>query len=157
KHMDPKDENQPDSGASVFGFRLSDFEPKIADFGLAKKLDGSAGPTAGGALLGTPSYMAPEQAAGMVGEIGPACDVWALGAILYAPPPGRPPFKGQTAVDPLLRVRDTTPVPPSRLQPKVPRDLETFCLKCLKKAPARRYGSAAALAEDLRRFLDGRP
>jgi tRNA A-37 threonylcarbamoyl transferase component Bud32 len=133
-----------------------DGTPKITDFGLAKKLD-EAGQTASGAVMGTPSYMAPEQAGGKRGAIGPACDIYALGAILYECLTGRPPFQAATALDTLLRVVSDEPVPPSRLRPKVPRDLETVCLKCLHKEPGRRYASARALADDLRRFLRDQP
>jgi WD40 repeat protein len=129
--------------------------PKVADFGLAKRADAPSVRTQSGAVVGTPSYMAPEQAAGE--SVGPSADVYALGAVLYECLTGRPPFQGATVLDTLLLVRTQEPVPPSRLQPRVPRDLETICLKCLEKAPARRFGSALALAEDLRRFLDGRP
>src|SRR5262249_1579783 len=129
--------------------------PKVTDFGLAKKL-GEVGQTVTGAVLGTPSYMAPEQAAGKVKEVGPAADVWALGAILYECLTGRPPFKGATQADTLLQVLGDKPVPPRLLNSRVDRDLETVCLKCLEKAPGRRYASAAALAEDLGRYRDGR-
>jgi tetratricopeptide (TPR) repeat protein len=134
----------------------SDGTPKITDFGLARKLD-APGQTQTGAILGTPSYMAPEQAAGKTGEIGPPCDVYALGAILYEMLTGRPPFKAQTILDTLAQVRAVDPVPPSRLEPSVPRDLETICLKCLRKEPTQRYASAQELAEDLRRFQGGEP
>jgi serine/threonine-protein kinase len=130
-------------------------EPKIADFGLAKCLEGDAGRTQSGAVLGTPSYMAPEQAAGEVRRIGPATDVYALGAILYELLTGRPPFRGESILAVLELVRTQDPVPPSRLQPNTPRDLETICLRCLQKDPAKRYASAELLAEDLRRFLAG--
>jgi WD40 repeat protein len=131
--------------------------PKITDFGLAKRVEGGAGLTQSGAILGTPSYMAPEQAAGKGKAVGPAADVYALGATLYELLTGRPPFKAGTALDTVLQVLSEEPVPPRRLQPTTPRDLETICLKCLQKAPSRRYASAAALAEDLRRFLAGEP
>jgi WD40 repeat protein len=131
-----------------------DGTPRVTDFGLAKQLD-AAGQTRTGAVVGTPSYMAPEQAAGQGHQVGAAADVYALGAILYECLTGRPPFKAATPLDTILQVLRDEPVPPSRLQPKVPRDLETVCLKCLHKDLARRYGSAAALAEDLRRFQAG--
>jgi WD40 repeat protein/serine/threonine protein kinase len=134
------------------------YEPKVTDFGLAKFLDG--GQTAGtgtDAILGTPSYMAPEQAAGRSKEIGPAADVYALGAILYECLTGRPPFRGTTPLETLDQVRLQEAVPPRQLQPSCPRDLDTICLKCLRKEPARRYATALDLAEDLHRYLDGRP
>jgi WD40 repeat protein/tetratricopeptide (TPR) repeat protein len=130
--------------------------PKITDFGLAKKLD-EAGQTQSGAIMGTPSYMAPEQAAGKGKEVGPAADVYALGAILYECLTGRPPFKAATPLDTVLQVISEEVVPATRLNAKVPRDLETICLKCLQKDPAKRYGSAEALAEDLRRWQANEP
>jgi ABC-type amino acid transport substrate-binding protein len=133
----------------------ADGTPKITDFGLAKRLEGDAGQTASGAVMGTPSYMAPEQAQGKVRAIGPPADVYALGAILYECLTGRPPFRAANPLDTVLLVMSAEPVPPSRLQPRVHRDLETICLKCLQKEPRQRYESALALAEDLRRFLDG--
>jgi tetratricopeptide (TPR) repeat protein len=135
----------------------ADGQPKITDFGLAKKLDGAAGQTASGAIVGTPSYMAPEQANGQVKPVGPAVDVYALGAVLYETLTGRPPFKAATPLDTVLQVVSAEPAPPGRLQPHVPRDLETICLKCLHKEPARRYPDAAALAEDLRRYQASEP
>jgi tetratricopeptide (TPR) repeat protein len=132
-------------------------QPKIADFGLAKLLDGGTEHTDSGAVLGTAGYMAPEQAGGRSREVGPLADVYSLGAILYELLTGRPPFVGQNFFETLVQVRGATPVPPRRLQPTVPRDLETVCLKCLEKEPRRRYASALALADDLRRFLDGKP
>jgi serine/threonine-protein kinase len=115
----------------------ADATPKISDFGLAKKLDeGNA--TVSGAVLGTPSYMAPEQAGGKSKELGPACDVYALGAVLYQLLTGRPPFKAATPFDTLLQVMADEPVPPRQLNRQVPRDLETVCLKCLHKDPRRR-------------------
>jgi WD40 repeat protein len=134
----------------------ADETPKITDFGLAKKLD-VAGLTATGTVMGTPSYMAPEQADGRGERIGPATDVYALGAILYACLTGRPPFRAPVAIDTLLQVMKAEPVPPSRLQPHLLRDLETICLKCLEKDPGRRYPTASALADDLRRFQAGEP
>jgi tRNA A-37 threonylcarbamoyl transferase component Bud32 len=130
---------------------------KISDFGLAKCLDNDAGPTRTGEIMGTPSYLAPEQAEGKSKEVGPAADIYALGAILYECLTGRPPFQGESTLDTLEQVRLRDPLPPSRLQPKVPRDLETICLKCLEKAPRQRYGSARELADDLARFQTGEP
>lgn len=135
---------------------LSTFVPKVTDFGLAKKLD-QVGQTASGAVMGTPSYMAPQQAAGKTKDLGPAIDIYALGAILYELMTGRPPFKAATPVETILQVLEEEPVPPSRLQPKLPRDLETICLKCLDKEPPKRYSSAAALAADLHRFQADEP
>ncbi len=134
-----------------------DGTPKVTDFGLAKRLEGGQGLTQSGAVLGTPSYMAPEQAAGVNRQIGPAVDVYALGAILYECLTGRPPFQAETPWDTVLQVLTVDPVPVRRLQPKAPRDLETIALKCLHKDPRRRYASAEALADDLHRFLEGRP
>ena len=136
---------------------LASAVPKIADFGLAKLLGNASGRSQSGSILGTPSYMAPEQAAGEVGRIGPATDVYALGAVLYELLTGRPPFRGTDVWDTLDQVRRREPVAPRELQPKVPRDLETICLKCLQKPAEKRYATAAALGDDLRRFLEGRP
>jgi serine/threonine-protein kinase len=133
----------------------ADGTPKISDFGLARRLEGGDRLTQSGAMLGTPSYMAPEQARGRTRALGPPVDIYALGAILYELLTGRPPFQGETTADTLLQVISQEPVPPSRLNPRVPRDLETICLKCLHKEPQRRYASAAALAADLRCFLQG--
>ena len=135
----------------------SDGVPKITDFGLAKRIDSDDGQTESGQIMGSPSYMAPEQARGHSRNVGPAADVYALGAILYEMLTGRPPFKGETPMETVRQVLDDDPVTPSRLVPRVPRDLETICLKCLHKDPARRYESAQALADDLERHLRGEP
>jgi serine/threonine protein kinase len=137
--------------------------PKITDFGVAKCLAGDGetsglrSPTVTGELLGTPQYMAPEQGAARRQPVGPAADVYALGAILYELLTGRPPFTGETPLGTLLQVLHNEPVSVTSLQPNVPRDLETICLKCLRKEPRQRYGSALELAEDLRRFLRDEP
>jgi hypothetical protein len=135
----------------------ADGYPKVTDFGLAKVLDGASARTASGAVMGTPSYMAPEQAGGDSKHIGPPADVYALGAILYELLTGRPPFRAATPLDTILQVISEEPVPPRQLSPKVPRDLETICLMCLRKQPERRYASAELLADDLECFLDGQP
>jgi len=130
--------------------------PKIADFGLAKQMDGDSTTTKTGTILGTHNYMAPEQGRGDK-DVGPPADVYALGSILYEMLTGRPPFLAAKAVDTVMRLMTQEPVPPSRLAENVPRDLETICLKCLQKEPHKRYVSAVALAEDLRRFQAGEP
>lgn len=134
-----------------------DGQPKIADFGLAKYTGRESLSTYSGHIVGTPSYMSPEQAHGKSEAIGPATDVYALGAILFETLTGRPPFKGTSVLETLDLVCHQEPVPPRQLQPNVPRDLETICLKCLHKEPQQRYRSANELADDLSRFLDGRP
>jgi serine/threonine-protein kinase len=132
--------------------------PKVGDFGLAKRLqDEESGLTRTGTVLGTPSYMAPEQAEGRTHEVGALADVYSLGAVLYECLTGRPPFRGPTIYHTLQQLRTTEPVPPTRLQPGVPRDVETICLKCLQKDRAKRYASAGELAADLGRFLGNEP
>ena len=131
--------------------------PRVTDFGLAKKVQGDSGLTGSGQIMGTPSYMPPEQAGAKRGEVGPAADVYALGGTLYALVTGRPPFQAATAMDTVIQVISDEPVPPRRLNASIPRDLETICLKCLEKEPGKRYASAAALGEDLGRYLAGEP
>ena len=131
--------------------------PKVTDFGLARQLDSDRGQTQTGAIMGTPSYMAPEQADGRTQAAGPAADVYALGAVLYECLTGRPPFRGATVLETLDQVRRQEPVPPRQVRPQCPRDLETICLKCLRKQPEQRYASARELADDLGRFQRGEP
>jgi serine/threonine protein kinase/predicted Zn-dependent protease len=135
----------------------ADGTPKITDFGLAKRLEGDSNLTRSGTVMGTPSYMSPEQARGEGQDLSPSCDLYSLGAILYELLTGRPPFVGPTMMETLYQVRYQEPVPPSRLQPKCPRDLETICLKCLHKEANRRYPDCVHLAQDLSRFLAGEP
>ena len=135
----------------------ADGTPKVADFGLAKRIDPGANLTLVGVILGTPSYMAPEQAKGMTNAIGVATDVYALGAILYELLTGEPPFRGKSKLDLLDKIKTAEPAPPSRVAPGIPADLDAVCLKCLRKEPAERYETAVDLAEDLRRFLNGEP
>lgn len=145
-----RDQSPPRSGERGY-----EVQTKISDFGLARVLGSRSDLTATGQVIGTPSYMAPEQAAGTVDDVSPAQDIYSLGAILYELLTGRPPFRGSSLFDTLEQVRTTEAVPPRQLQPRVPRDLETICLKCLEKSPDHRYPTAAALAEDLRRVQDG--
>jgi serine/threonine protein kinase/WD40 repeat protein len=149
---DPKSE----IAYSDFGFRISDLVPKITDFGLAKDQSEGQKLTKTGAAMGTPSYMAPEQARGSA-RIGTATDIYALGSILYEMLTGRPPFDAGGPAETIAQLLNDEPLPPSRLRPKLPRDVVTICLKCLEKTPRKRYGSALELAEDLRRFLAGEP
>ena len=127
----------------------------MADFGLAKVLDSDNELTRTHTVVGSPSYMAPEQAEGRSNLVGATSDIYALGAILYKLLVGFPPFRGATALETLAHVKASEPVPPSRIQPGLPRDIETICLKCLEKVPGRRYATAGALAEDLRRYRAG--
>ncbi|MGO9916157.1 MAG: protein kinase domain-containing protein, partial [Isosphaeraceae bacterium] len=131
--------------------------PRVTDFGLAKRVQADSGLTGSGQIMGTPSYMPPEQAVGKRGKVGPAADVYALGATLYCMVTARPPFQAATAMDTVLQVLSDEPVPPRRLNAAIPRDLETICLKCLEKEPGKRYAGAADLGGDLRRFLAGEP
>jgi serine/threonine-protein kinase len=136
----------------------ADGTPKITDFGLAKRFNYEDPVlTLQGAVVGTPAYMAPEQVKGHPDAIGPAIDVFGLGAMLYDLLTGQPPFRAPNVMETLLRVMNEKPVPPSQLRPEVPGDLELICVKCLEKDPARRYASAEALADDLARFLAGTP
>jgi WD40 repeat protein/tRNA A-37 threonylcarbamoyl transferase component Bud32 len=136
---------------------MNDDTPKVVDFGLAKTLESDSRLTQTGVFFGTPSYTAPEQAEGLTKTVGPAADIYALGAIFYHMLTGRPPFQAATIYRTLDQVKSADPIPPTRLQPGLPRDVETICLKCLHKDPQRRYDDATSLAEDLERFLDGRP
>jgi tRNA A-37 threonylcarbamoyl transferase component Bud32 len=132
-------------------------QPQVTDFGLARQLSQESSLTVSGSIVGSPSYMPPEQASGRQDRVGPHSDVYSLGAILYELLTGRPPFRAESAVDTLRKVVEEEPVPPGRLNPRVNRDLETICLKCLEKDPARRYATARDLAEDLGRFLNLEP
>ena len=131
--------------------------PRVSDFGLAKQVMSDNQLTTTGQILGTPSYMPPEQAEGNLDQVGRASDIYSLGAVLYATLTGRPPFQAATPIETLRQVVDQQPVAPRRLNPSIPRDLETICLKCLEKKPASRYATAAAMAQDLKCYLDGRP
>jgi eukaryotic-like serine/threonine-protein kinase len=132
-------------------------EPHVTDFGLARRLDVETEQTDTGAIVGTPAYMAPEQASGLKDGLTTATDIYGLGAILYALLTGRAPHGGTTFIETLDQVRDAPPEPPSKRNRRVPRDLEIVCLKCLEKAPKQRYGSARELADDLSRWLAGLP
>jgi serine/threonine-protein kinase len=132
-------------------------QPQVTDFGLAKRFGTDSSLTESGAILGTPSFMAPEQAAGRKALLTTLTDVYGLGAVLYALLTGHAPFVAETVIETIEQVRQRPPVPPSRLNPLVGRDLETICLKCLEKEPIRRYSSAEDLADDLRRWLEGQP
>ena len=131
----------------------SPWVPKITDFGLAKLMDLAGDETRTGVIIGTPAYMSPEQASGTRSKIGPAADVYSLGAMLYELLTGRPPFRGESDAETLLQVTSQDPTPPRRTRPEIPIDLETICLHCLEKLPAQRYATAGELAADLRRFL----
>ena len=128
-------------------------EPYVTDFGLTRRVEGESGLTRTGAIVGTPSYMAPEQASGLRGVLTPRADVYSLGAILYELLTGQPPFRAATVMETVVQVLEQEPAPPRRIRPGVPHDLELICLKCLEKAPDARYPTAAALADDVDRFL----
>lgn len=149
-------DTEPVGGQSMPSSRGGGLAPKITDFGLAKHLDRDHGQTRSGVIMGTPSYMAPEQAMGQARSIGPAADVYALGAVLYELLTGRPPFRGESLMETLEQVRSHEPISPRRIDPEVPRELEAVVLKCLEKQPRHRYGSARDLAEDLGRWRDGK-
>jgi WD40 repeat protein len=153
----PRHRHASDSPSLYFLGELSSATPKIADFGLAKRLDSGTGHTQTGDVLGTPSYMAPELAGGRSKDVGAATDVYALGAILYQLLTGRPPFRGATPIETMVQVTRDDPVPPRYLRPDLPLDLETITLKCLHKDPNKRYLTAAELSEDLHRWLAGEP
>jgi eukaryotic-like serine/threonine-protein kinase len=138
-------------------FSARDLVPKISDFGLALRLDDPHGLTVPGQVMGTPGYMAPEQARGRNENVGPAVDIYALGVLLYEALTGRPPYRGVSGMESVHLMLSEEPLPPSRLRPDLPRDLETICLHCLHKEPYKRYATAGQLAEDLERFLAGEP
>ncbi len=148
---------KPDNILLAGGAKPEDLVPRLTDFGLAKVVEEAGDQTLSEARVGTPVYMAPEQAAGRRSEVGPATDVYGLGATLYEILTGRPPFRGETEAETLRLVVESEPVAPRSLRPGLPRDLDTICLKSLRKVPAYRYDSAAALHDDLERFLNGRP
>jgi serine/threonine protein kinase/WD40 repeat protein len=153
----PKSEKHGRDVTSHAGLRLSEYQPKITDFGLAKQLEAPRAATQTGTVIGTANYMAPEQARGNISGLGPWTDLYALGAILYELLTGRPPIEEATSALTLVKVLNDDALPPSRWRPSLPRDLDTICLKCLEKDPRRRYAGAAELAEDLRRFQAGEP
>ncbi len=144
-------------GSSDNPDRRGVYEPKVTDFGLAKRTEGGSELTGTGQVLGTPAYMPPEQAAGLVKQIGPLADVYSLGAILYCLLTGRPPFQAANVMDTLMQVLQKEPLSPRDLNPQTPKDLETIALKCLQKDRQKRYGSVKALADELGRYLQGEP
>jgi len=132
-------------------------EPKIGDFGLAKRLDGRPGTTRIGTIIGTPSYLAPELVDGKSKSVSPACDIYAVGAVLYECLTGRPPFKGANVIDTLEQIRRQRPIPPRAFNLKISPDLDAVCMKCLRRNPSDRYATAQEAAEDLHRYLKGMP
>jgi len=149
--------SRPDGSGEPAHLLISDCVPKVTDFGLAKLIGSVDAHTQTGDIVGTPGYLAPEQAEGDPARLGPAVDIYALGALLYELLTGRPPFHGATPLDTILLARVQDPIAPHRLQPRIPHDLEIICLKCLEKEPGRRYRSATDLAEELARFRNGQP
>jgi serine/threonine-protein kinase len=133
----------------------ADGSPKISDFGLARRMAADPGLTGEGAILGTPAFMAPEQARGE--QVGETADIYSLGSMLYECLTGKPPFQASSPIDTIVKILNDAPVPPRQLNPEVPRDLEGICLRCLEKDPARRYPSAGQLAGELERFLAAEP
>jgi WD40 repeat protein/serine/threonine protein kinase len=146
-----------DTSSTDHWLLTTEYSPKITDFGVAKLLEAKRSQTASGLIVGTPMYMAPEQAGAQKTSVGPAADTYALGVILYEMLTGRPPFAAVSVVETLLEVRTRDPLAPRQIRPNLPRDLQTICLKCLRKDPSRRYPSSLALAEDLARFQAGKP
>ena len=157
KSADHTSGSSSNTAASSSTHVTESLNPKVTDFGLAKQLDAELGQTQSGDVLGTPSYMAPEQALGNIRDITAATDVYALGAILYELLCGRPPLRGRNAIETVRMVVSQEPAAPTTIVPQIPRDLETICLKCLQKEPAKRYSTADALGDDLQRFLNGEP
>lgn len=155
EHGSSSSHNSARSGC--FNDRGLSYSPRVTDFGLAKVVTGEDGMTLTGQILGTPEYMSPEQARGEMKQVSASTDIYSLGAILYSMLVGRPPFRAASAFDTIMQVQSADPVSPRRINPSIPRDLETICLKCLEKQPAKRYQTAQELVDELQRFLTGQP